>query len=144
MPVNKSADRYRGKMRLRDRRIKELTRPKTTVVAGVWPDDPVTALAEWCADTLVVPPGHPLAGQPMALPWYIADFLREALAPGIFESLLSTARKNTKTGGIAMLMLGLLAAAALLAKLALRIGCALDSARCNAGVGGRRSFGRPR
>ena len=81
MPVSKSADRYRGKMRLRDRLIKELTLPKTTVVAGVWPDDPVSALAEWCADTLIVPSGHPLAGQPMALPWYIRDFLRDALAP---------------------------------------------------------------
>ena len=85
MPVSKSADRYRGKMRLRDRRIKELTRPKTTVVAGVWPDDPVSALAEWCADTLIVPSGHPLAGQPMALPWYIRDFLRTP-TPGLIRN----------------------------------------------------------
>ena len=30
--------------------------------------DPVGELATWAAETLIVPPGHPRAGEPMALP----------------------------------------------------------------------------
>ena len=30
--------------------------------------DPVGELATWAAETLIVPPGHPRAGEPMTLP----------------------------------------------------------------------------
>ena len=73
--ISKSADRNTGasSRSQRDRRIKELTDGpgiETVPVAGVWPDDPVTALAEWCADTLIGPAG-PSAGRcnQWRLPW---------------------------------------------------------------------------
>ena len=82
---------------------------QTPPAAGEWPEYPADALATWCAETLIVPPGHPLAGQPMVMPWYIRDFLADALASRITEALISTARKNSKTAGIAMLVNGILA-----------------------------------
>lgn len=60
-------------------------------------------LAEWSRSTLKVPPGHPLAGQPLELPPYGVDFLRDALA--VPESLLCVARKNAKSAIIAVLLL---------------------------------------
>ena len=32
-----------------------------------WPDDPAKAVAKWSRDSLTVPPGHPLEGQPLIL-----------------------------------------------------------------------------
>ena len=40
--------------------------------------DPVGVLATWAAETLVVPPGHPLSGRPMVLPDFAVD-----VAPGV-------------------------------------------------------------
>ena len=70
------------------------------------PDDPVSALATWAATVLKVPPGHPLAGQPMALPPFTERFLREGW--DAHESAQSMARKNGKTGTCAVLALGFL------------------------------------
>ena len=70
--------------------------------------DPAEAVAAWSRAVLKVPPGHPLSGQPMKLPDYGVDFLRDALAPGVREALLSTARKNSKTGICAVLALAYL------------------------------------
>ena len=109
MPLTKTADRYRGRARSKQKTIDRMRTPPTPPAAGEWPADPADALASWCADNLIVPPGHPLAGQPMVMPWYIRDFLQDALALGITESLISTARKNSKTAGIAMLVNGILA-----------------------------------
>ena len=69
------------------------------------PVEPVDAdrLAEWSRSTLRVPPGHPLAGQPLELPPYGVAFLRDALA--VPESLLCVARKNAKSAIIAVLLL---------------------------------------
>ena len=68
------------------------------------PADPVDALAAWATEKLVVPPGHPAAGEPMTLPDFAEDFLRA----GYFshESALSVARKNGKSAIIAVLALG--------------------------------------
>ena len=44
----------------------------------------------------------------MVLPDYVRAFLADALQPAVNEALLCTARKNSKTGGIAMFLLGLL------------------------------------
>ena len=68
------------------------------------PDDPVGALASWAAKTLIVPAGHPLAGQPMALPDFAEAFLREGW--GAHESALCIARKNAKSAIAAVLALG--------------------------------------
>ena len=64
----------------------------------------VDELAAWAAETLVVPPGHPLAGQPMALPAFAVDFLRDGWTA--HESALSVARKNAKSAVCAVLALG--------------------------------------
>ena len=69
-----------------------------------YPDDPAGALAAWSREKLVVPPGHPLAGQPMELPEYGVAFLRDALASR--EALLSIGRKNSKSGVVAVYVLG--------------------------------------
>ena len=68
------------------------------------PADPIGALATWARETLIVPPGHPLAGQPMALPDFAEDFLRAGY--GAQESALAVARKNSKSAICAVLALG--------------------------------------
>ena len=68
--------------------------------------DPITELATWAKETLIVPPGHPLSGTPMALPPYMEAFLRDGW--GSHESACCVGRKNSKTAGLAILMLGFL------------------------------------
>ena len=119
MPLTQSAERYRGQMRRAKSSNAKLRAQLDDLLAPEPLADPiepladadamVDALAAWCAEYLVTPPGHPLAGEPMELPDFIADFLRDALADGVTESLLCTARKNSKTAGLAMLVLGMLA-----------------------------------
>ena len=97
--------------RFRDRRreAKRLAALTPPAIPPTLPaSDAVDLLAAWCAERLIVPPGHPLEGQPMVMPDYVRLFLSDALQPGIKEALLSTARKNSKTGGIAMFVLGLM------------------------------------
>ena len=50
------------------------------VVAVVDHADPVGSLAQWAAETLIVPAGHPRSGEPMALPDFAASWLRASLA----------------------------------------------------------------
>ena len=104
------------------RRYRERQRAKREVglrlVEPVPVADPAEVLAEWSASVLVVPPGHPLVGQPMALPKYGVEFLGDALTHR--ESLLCLARKNGKSAIVAVLCLGLLAGP--LARPGLRIG----------------------
>ena len=68
-----------------------------------WPDDPAGAVADWSRDVLRVPFGHPLAGEPMALPEYGVDFLRDALTHS--ESALLIGRKNAKSAIVAVYLL---------------------------------------
>ena len=75
-------------------------------VGAVEVDDPVGVLAAWAASTLVVPPGHPRAGEPMALPDFAVDWLRKSW--DAHESALSTARKNAKSAIAAIVCLGFL------------------------------------
>ena len=73
-----------------------------------WPDlpaDPAGAVADWARDNLLVPPGHPNKGERLELPPYLVDFFRDALATDTQESLLCIARKNSKTGAVAVLLL---------------------------------------
>ena len=72
-----------------------------------WPDDPVAALDEWSREVLRVPAGHPLAGQPLVLPPFALDFIRDALTHR--ESLLCIGRKNAKSAVIAVYLLARLA-----------------------------------
>ena len=74
------------------------------VLPGAPVADPVGELARWAAATLVVPPGHPLSGQPMALPDFAEDFLSAGW--GAHESALCVARKNAKSAICAVLALG--------------------------------------
>ena len=68
------------------------------------PVDPVGELARWARETLVVPPGHPLAGQAMALPPFAEDFLRAGWSA--HESAMAISRKNAKSACCAVLALG--------------------------------------
>ena len=71
--------------------------------------DPAGAVAAWSRENLKVPHGHPLAGEPMELPQFGVDFLRDALAPGIKEAGLFIARKNAKSAICAVLLLACIA-----------------------------------
>ena len=96
----------------RRRRGSKLAEPKPAEPpARSWPADPGEAFELWSRD-LVTPEGHPLAGQPMVAPHFLVKFVRDAMAPGVKEGIISTGRKNSKTGGIAMLALAHLAAGA--------------------------------
>ena len=57
----------------------------------------------------------------MVLPDYIHAFLADVLQPAVHEGLLSTGRKNSKTAGIGMFLLGLMVGP--LRRPGLRIGC---------------------
>ena len=65
--------------------------------------DPIGDLARWSRDSLIVPPGHPLAGQPLALPDFGTAFLADALRHR--ESLLCIGRKNAKSAICAVYLL---------------------------------------
>ena len=78
--------------------------PVVTIPAP--PADPVGALAAWATEKLIVPPGHPAAGEPMTLPPFALDFLRAGYDS--HESALSVARKAGKSAVIAVLALGFL------------------------------------
>ena len=76
--------------------------------ALTWPDppaDPAAAVYAWALAELTIPPGHPRAGQPFELPPYLVDFFRDALSPDCMESLNCMARKNSKSGAVAVLLL---------------------------------------
>ena len=111
-PLKQPAERERGRRRRRDATIAKLraelaeltATPTPPLDVGDWPDDPAQALADWSAATLVIPAGHPNAGQPLALPDYGVSFIRDAL--GAFEALLSIGRKNAKSAIIAVYLLG--------------------------------------
>ena len=62
-------DRVRAfRARIRASAAHRLDSPTPPVVAVVDHTNPVSALAEWSRKKLIVPPGHPRAGEPMALP----------------------------------------------------------------------------
>lgn len=87
-------------------------RKRAQGAAAALPDVPATGsaqadkLATWAREALVVPPGHPAAGEPMALPAFAVDWLAGAL--GAREALLSMARKNAKSAICAVAALGYL------------------------------------
>ena len=90
--------------RYRERQRAAKSKAPVLVLPGPAPADPVGELASWAREMLVVPPGHPLAGQPMALPAFAEAFLRAGW--GAHESALCIARKNAKSAICAVLALG--------------------------------------
>ena len=82
---------------------------RVLVEVPAWPSDPAEAVIAWAPAALVVPPGHPRAGQPFELPDYLADVVRDIYAPGIREVLLLISRKNAKSAAIAVVLLAHLA-----------------------------------
>ena len=86
--------------------VHRLDAPNPPIVALVDHGDPVSALAKWSRSTLIVPPGHHRAGEPMELPDYAVAWLRATW--NAHESALSTARKNAKSAICAVLALGYL------------------------------------
>ena len=96
----------RDRQRRRRARLKAEAERAEVLAFDPAPADPVGELAAWAAATLKVPVGHPAAGQPMALPGFAEDFLREGW--GAHESALSIARKNAKSAICAVLALGCL------------------------------------
>lgn len=78
-----------------------------TFEAPVSTGTPAQQLVEWAESTLVVPDGL-LRGQPFRIDQWQREFLEAALGEGIREAGLSVARKNGKSGLIAVLLLGFL------------------------------------
>ena len=97
-------ERHREYMRDWRRKRKEAAKPKPP--DPVSPADPIGALTRWSRENLVVPPGHPLAGEPMELPAFAADFLRDGWKA--HESALTCGRKNAKSAICGILGLGFL------------------------------------
>ena len=89
------------KWRAKRRAAKALVAPDPVTLA-----DPVAALSTWSKETLLVPPGHPLAGEPMTLPAFAAEFLRDGWHS--HESALTCGRKNAKSAICGVLGLGYL------------------------------------
>ena len=89
----------------RKRRAKIKAESKPAVVPiKPFPRDPAQALADWSRDKLVIPPGHPNAGKPLILPGFIVDFIRDVFLNR--ESFLCIGRKNAKSAGVAVFLLG--------------------------------------
>ena len=102
-----TAKRLAARERQRRRRARlKAEAERAEVLAFPVPADPVGELATWAAATLKVPPGHPAAGEPMALPGFAVDFLRDGW--GAHESALTMGRKNAKSAICAVLALGCL------------------------------------
>ena len=110
-PVRQRAAERECKTRARERERAEAREALAAKLAAAppWPDDPAAALAEWAHNRLIVPRGHPTAGEPMALAEHAVAFFRAALGAGVREALLSCARKNGKSASLAILLLAHLA-----------------------------------
>ena len=101
-----TAERLAARERQRRRRAKlKVARDRANIVQlpAESPADPVGELAAWAESTLIVPPGHPSAGQPMALPDFAIDFLRDGWTA--HESAMAISRKNAKSAVCAVLAL---------------------------------------
>ena len=66
----------------------------------------IKRLEKWARETLIVPPGHPKEGLPMALPPFGRNFLGDCLKSTTKESLLCLGRKNAKSAIVAVYCLG--------------------------------------
>ena len=87
----------------RKRQKKRAADERSAAVLALTPAEQVEALADWSRSTLRVPPGHPRAGEPMAIPDWALAFLADALQHR--ESALIVARKNAKSAVVACYLL---------------------------------------
>ena len=109
---NAAKERERSRRRRRDAKIEKLeaqieeltAKPVLFDLDDVDLTDPAQALADWSAACLVVPSGHPNAGDSLVLPDYGVSFLRDALVAK--ESLMSIGRKNAKSAIVSVYLLG--------------------------------------
>ena len=117
---DKNAERLAARERQRRRRVRLKAEKPVCPAPPPAPaqDRQAPTVADWSRERLVVPPGHPLAGQPMVLPDYGVEFIRDALKHR--ESLICLGRKNSKSGIVAVFCLSLLAGP--LKRAGLRIG----------------------
>lgn len=98
--------RKRARDALRQRRIRRAERERLQVRTVPGPrSDKIADLEAWAADRLIVPPGHPLAGDPMRIPPFGAAWLGAANSGSVSESLLTIARKNGKSAIVAVTLL---------------------------------------
>ena len=94
---------------MREYRAKKKAESLPVVTVSTIPADPadqIRILSEWAEAHLIIPAGHPLAGEAMTIPDFGQDFLTDALSHR--ESLLCLARKNAKSAICAILALGFL------------------------------------
>ena len=81
---NKAALRVKARERMRAKRAAaKLTGKTAAKPLPETPSDLATAICEWAAAKLKVPPGHSKEGQPFEVPEYGEAFLRDALAETI-------------------------------------------------------------
>lgn len=106
MPAASKRPSRAAYQRERRRRIKA-AKSGQPVPPSATPIEEVDALAKWAREKLIVPPGHPAAGQPMEIPAFALDWLRDGWTA--HESALSIARKNAKSAICAIVALGYLA-----------------------------------
>ena len=99
-------ERNRSRLNAARRKSRAVARASAPVAVPVVSADPAGELARWSADVLKVPAGHKLAGQPMVLPEFAVNWLRDSLAPGVREAGLFMGRKNAKSAVIAVYLLG--------------------------------------
>ena len=66
---------------------------------------PAKAIARYAQRVLRVPPGHRNAGKPMVLPKFFRAFLDDAMQPDVKEAGLFCARKQSKSGCIAVTLI---------------------------------------
>ena len=103
MPMTKATKRLYQRHYMRGYRERQRDAKAQAVPDIITPVDPISALAAWSQETLIIPPGHPLAGKPLVIPDYGLLFLADALSHRY--SLLSVARKNAKSAIIAVYLL---------------------------------------
>ena len=72
-------------------------------------DASAAAVIRWARQTLIVPAGHPLEGQPFQIARWQAAIIRDLLRPDVHEVLFTSGRKNAKSALIAIIVLAFLA-----------------------------------
>ena len=111
-PAKRRAAQRRSKRRARARAALKRQQDLRDAFSATLPPlegcDVAEAVAVWAEQTLKIPTG-PRRGQPFKLDAWQVDWMRGALAEGIREAGLSCARKNGKSGGIAVVILAYLA-----------------------------------
>jgi len=103
-------NRERENRRRRERRAaaRARSRPAAPARPELSPGaDAVGELIAWAESVLVIPAGR-LRGKRFKVAGWQADWLRAALSPGVMEAGLSVARKNGKSGLVALAVLGFL------------------------------------